>query len=182
MENYREIKKNIYARLYKDGVSKGISKPAKEYGFEDLVIVPYVTVKIDSDEEFASAPVTKEMVKRWGVTEDDVFDDAIDNIDVQIKGMSELLFGMSLPDDPMTVITNTAMFYGAAAVLKAKRELQEKYPNGYVILPSSVHEVLVVEAGTSNLEELKSMVETINADMVSENNKLTDNAYLFEAA
>ena len=50
------------------------------------------------------------------------------------------------------------------------------------ILPSSVHEVLILpDDGNMNAQELKEMVTSINASEVAPEDRLTDNVYHYDA-
>ena len=49
-----------------------------------------------------------------------------------------------------------------------------------LILPSSVHEVLVIpDAGWDDYEELNAMVRAVNRDMVSKEEQLSDHIYRY---
>ena len=52
----------------------------------------------------------------------------------------------------------------------------------FFILPSSIHEVLLVkDDGNVNFTELKNMVEEVNATQVAPEEKLTDSVYHYDS-
>ena len=60
------------------------------------------------------------------------------------------------------------------------KELADKFDSDIYILPSSIHETLLIPAdGEKDAEELKDMVRTINATEVSPEEVLSDNVYVY---
>jgi len=87
------------------------------------------------------------------------------------------------PDKMMLVITNYSRIYGASAILSeaVRDRLRKLFGEKFAILPSSVHECIVV--GFKDEEDLQTyyeMVCEINGSMVKPEEKLTDNVYVFE--
>ena len=89
-----------------------------------------------------------------------------------------------LPDGEMKVLTNTEKFYGAAAIIYGKdkiRDLAEKEGSDIVIIPSSVHECLLLPYDKSlSLELLNVMVNEVNALEVKEEEILSDHVYMYD--
>lgn len=83
---------------------------------------------------------------------------------------------------PMFVLTNKSRSNGAAAILyegeldKIGRQLGEDF----YILPSSVHEVIIVPMSCGhNREELRKMVKEINLKQVAQEEFLSDHVYVY---
>ena len=57
----------------------------------------------------------------------------------------------------------------------------ELFPNGYVVLPSSVHEVIVRELDMDP-DELSKLVQTVNAEQVDPEEQLSNHAYVVNLA
>jgi len=179
----------LRARLYNKKTTADVKRSAKMYGYGDLIIVPYI------DMDGASAKVTKDLVKAYGVTEKTVIDTAIKNTedDFEIKSMREIMKEMMQVDDemfeamfpvgepPMYVITNSKRFYGAISVISAQDKLEELFPDGYAIIPSSVHEVLAIPLSDEVDEQmLKGMIGEVNATEVAAEEVLGSRAYIFK--
>lgn len=198
--NYEEVKGNIKARLYNaEAEIKAIKRSAEPYGFDGLVIVPVIEYgEVADDGTFASTKVTSELIEMWGVTEDEVFEVALANLDYTIttirdilaeslrkNGMPEELIEMMLPPDneamPMWVVTNATKFYGASSVIPATKELIAKFPEGYVALPSSVHEVIIVPKADHDTEDLNDIVRQVNSTVLDDKDYLSDDVYEFTA-
>lgn len=105
-----------------------------------------------------------------------------------MKSFLEELFEEGMEDmeqdaSPMYVLTNESKLNGAAVLFYP--EVQEKIAkqlNGdYFVLPSSVHEVLIVpDQGNMEYQELKDMVNEVNATQVSPDEVLTGEVYSYD--
>lgn len=192
------IMNNVTVRLYgADRETKGIRRDASQYGFEGLIITPVVEMGEVNDGAMATAIITSETLESIGVTEDEMFAAAIKNTKYEIKTMREILISSMFPDgvpenDPMVdmmfppedegtqmyVISTPSRNYGAGAIIPATKELIERFPNGYTVLPSSIHEVIIIpKYGNQNPEAFNYMVREINAEVVAKEDRLSDDIY-----
>ncbi|MDE7286018.1 MAG: hypothetical protein K2N55_04120 [Lachnospiraceae bacterium] len=83
---------------------------------------------------------------------------------------------------PMYVLTNKQKLYGAACMLYpgALKGFAEKINRDFYILPSSVHEVILVPADTdTDREALCEIVTEINRTQVAEEEILADSVYFY---
>lgn len=75
------------------------------------------------------------------------------------------------------VVTNESGFRGASAILDTD-SLRRQLPKGkYVMLPSSIHEVLLYPDDGNDLSDFVKMVTEVNASQVAPNERLADAAY-----
>lgn len=100
--------------------------------------------------------------------------------------MDEMLGQMSegFPEDkiPMYVLTNRQKLYGAACMLYpgVLKDFSEKIGEDIYVLPSSVHEVILVPAGAgADKEALREIVTDINRTQVAEDEVLADSVYYY---
>jgi len=188
LDDFEQVKERLGAKLYNINTSAEVFRNATEYGFDDLIIVPYVLVEKDTDGQ-ATIKVTKDLLERWNVTADEVIDIALEREKANMKVMSMLdtLKEMGLPvdelpplpeEDQQIIVTNKLKVNGAISVLFAKEKLAEYFPNGYIIMPSSIHEVIAV-AYDENVEPYTEMVREVNATQVAPEEQLSDHAYVF---
>lgn len=190
---YEAAKENIKVKLENVNAEQiGVYRSAKEYGFEDLNIVPYVVLSKIGD-GVVSARITEDICRMWGVTATEVINQGIANLDYTIKGMNETLrermrddgmpeelIEIMVPemDERIYVVSNRDLFNGASSIIAAQRELNRRFPQGYFVLPSSKHEVIVVPRQDGfNIDAFKEMVTDINGSQVDEKDRLSDNAY-----
>ena len=96
-------------------------------------------------------------------------EDLWEQIHAQIKGESDTI--------PMYVLSNTSRCQGAACMLypEVLKNFANKIKKDLFILPSSIHEVIILPAMPDmKEEELLSMVTEINATQVEESEVLAD--------
>lgn len=189
IKNFEEAKELLALRLYnvKAKDSYQICRSAESYGFDDLILVPMVKGK-----EW-SCVVSEAILKGWGITEDELFDICINNVkdNVVVRSIKEVLMDLmnieseeeaekaGLEESPMYVISNADGSYGAVATLFAKENLDELFPNGYAILPSSIHETIAVPI-PDEVGIYDSMVNDVNDTQVAAEEILGNKAYLFK--
>lgn len=84
----------------------------------------------------------------------------------------------------MYVLSNDQKLNGAAVILneKAMEDITEKIGGDFYVLPSSIHELLIVpkEEGME-LADLEAMVQEVNATQVAPEDKLSDHVYEYDA-
>lgn len=99
------------------------------------------------------------------------------------KDMATMLFPNQTP---FYVVTNKSEYRGASAILNKKMlsEFGRKYNiNKVVVIPSSIHEMLILSADILELErmeELTKMVQDVNANEVLVKEQLSDRAYILD--
>ena len=82
----------------------------------------------------------------------------------------------------MCVLTNRAMCYGATGILRTDllEKLAQLKETDLYILPSSVHEVILLPAlDCWDVDELRQMVKNVNAGWVDKMEWLSDEVYYY---
>lgn len=185
LNSWDNVKDMIRVKLINKRNTVPVSRSAKARGFSDLIMVPYLTIQVAG--RTGSSVVTDNMIERWGVTKAKVFNQAIKNIPCKVMPLAEQLAEMSGMDaeefdSPFIIVTTPEQTYGAAAIIKAREKLKELCPNGYYVIPSSIHEVLVIPKDVvSGKEELDDMVKEVNMNCLNPTDVLSDRAYEFAA-
>lgn len=141
----------------------------------------------------AGIRVKNSLMELWGATEDELYRTAMENLENEryhIQSMTELLSGMigtalELPEDApkQYVLTNESCRYGAAGMLREDilESFAEQAGGNFYILPSSVHElILVPEIPTISAEGLKEMVKEVNEGEVVREEWLSGNVYYYD--
>ncbi len=129
--------------------------------------------------------VTYPMLQQWTVQDDISIPDLEaaaaqnDGENYSVRKMSEIL---GFPDDStsqMYVVSKANGMFGASAVLDdaVQSRLQDIFPEGFYIIPSSVHEVFAISADTASPDDLAFMVKNINRDQVSEEDRLSNHVF-----
>ena len=82
----------------------------------------------------------------------------------------------------MYVLSNNQRNYGAVSILYEGllKDIGERLQEDYYVLPSSVHEVIIVpESNSPGQEELEHMIVEINETQVEPEEVLSDRAYYY---
>lgn len=161
---------------------------------EDMAVVYRIVV--DHSDNFASVLITDDMMHTWDITKEQLHEDAVSSAmqryPASLRSMREVLADMMgvevemLPDtDEMPLYVATSSPVNGAACLVYEGFLQsiaKKVGGNYYVLPSSIHEFLVVpDSREIDKEALNAMVCDINATEVSVKDKLTDSIYHYNA-
>lgn len=140
--------------------------------------------------------VSYQLMDAMGVTSEKLHQDAIANSvnmrPAKVQKLSKLLAEMmDVPVEtveksapPLLVVTTEDKIKGACAIFyqEMMEQLAKEAGGDFFILPSSVHEVLVMQdKGEMSAEELKDMVTAINGDVAAPADVLTDQVYHYGA-
>lgn len=161
---YIQAKPLLRARLYNRKTKAEVYISAEEYGFDDLIIIPYLEL-----EDRFSIKVTQLMINNWGVTGAEVLQDAMENSKADMKIMKLGLLSL--------LMSNKRSINGAISALFCKEILEEMFPEGYVVIPASIHEMIAFPyVGV----DFSDYVKEVNATQVAEQERLSDKAYVFK--
>ena len=129
-------------------------------------------------------PVTPDILKRFEVSENELYLAALINVkgSVATKPLKDL---MDIPTTiPMIVLSNKELYYGAAAIFASDmlENLCNDLEDDLYILPSSIHECLVVPASSVTYETLTCMVKEVNETQVPDDEILCSHPFFYERA
>lgn len=127
-------------------------------------------------------------MERWGKTPQTLYEEAIENcirmLPPVLKPLSDILEVIQpAGDGDLYLLTNESALYGAAVALypgilqEASRCLGESF----FVLPSSIHEMILLPDNGEDAKELLQIVKEINHTQVAEEEVLTDSVYKFRA-
>lgn len=207
--NYEVAKEHLFIRVSDAERNGELLTGLPHRRVENLAITYHIVAEI-GEEGIGSTPVTNRMLNGFGITEEQLHQDALDNSpkifpakveamssmmdkmmreDMRRAGMTEeeidLYFeNMGLNDpNPLTVVTNEHQTNGAAVLFYPGQmeKLGETVNGDFFILPSSTHEVLILpDDGGMTYQELKAMVMEINSTQVSPEDRLADEVYHYD--
>lgn len=196
--DFDKMKEKIVLKVINTERNLDLLKQVPNLSMEGMGLSVVFYVSLMTGEQSAGILIKNEHLKLWEKTVSDLLTVAEINTNRMhafvVKSISEVLsgaFGFEedlIPDDvpALYVLTDENKAFGACQLyLKDKiREFAEKNNCDVYILPSSIHELLLLRADFPNLEPsyLKEMVCEVNATQVSEEEFLFDGAYKFELA
>lgn len=197
--DFDSVRPFIVHRIINTERNKDFLKDVPHVEFLDLSIVFMAIINgyTNYKDGLASITVTNSHCKIWEIGIDELIFTARQNtprlMPATLKTMDEILMkakASGAEDIPtsaygsnMMVVSNNYGLYGASTMLDKNylRDLSDAFGSNYYILPSSIHEliVLVDNFGTYS-EELKEVVRSINATMVDPVEVLSDSVYYFD--
>ena len=208
--DFDNVKDKIVCKLINEEANRQFLEDKPYTKVEDLAAV-YQILMDKNAESTATITITDNLMDRYGITLEDLNEQALLNMDVlqpySFKGMSETIIEMMagdiardngmdilearemasqmIPDvpDTMFVLTNDTKVNGAAAILNddIRQEIADKVGDFYV-LPSSIHETLIIPKDAGmELRDLEQMVQEVNQTQVAPQERLSDHVYEYDA-
>lgn len=193
LQNYEELKGKFACKLIHRGKSEKLLNDIPYVPWMDLAIVAFVLLEV-SPYGTATVLVRKEHLEIWRLTEAQLFDEAKKNTPIllpyQFCPMRKLLREIcpyavdegEEEEESLYVLSNKLRSFGAASMLYEGilEKVGQKLGENYYILPSSIHEVIVVPESKSPVkQDLEEMVREINETQVEEEEVLSDRVYYF---
>lgn len=166
--------------------------------FLDLAVVYYAAVSVSDILGTGTILIHNRHMTIWGQNEEVLYETALANMrsdgNPLFGNMQNILRsfvpevfdiwekdGLSLNIEAY-ILTNCRKHYGAAEILDKNtlKDISDKIKNDYILLPSSVHEVIVLAADHNmGYGELAEMVKEVNAEEVSAEEYLSDHVYVY---
>ena len=165
--------------------------PHKRISDTDLAIYARI-VLVENEEVRASTIVNHTIANRWKIDTNVLLNEAIVNSmkyePLEIKTLDEILMDMGFPfvgetNSPFYIARTTKKYNGAKILAYPSfcNALKEKFGYSCYILPSSIHELLVMkDDGTISSDALKKMVKNTNDKEVAPHERLSNNVYYFD--
>lgn len=162
-------------------------------GILDLAIVFRVFISED-----ASFLVSKENANALNITVDQLYDAAVKNVHGKYEcvsmcdmlrsmmaekmGVDTDMIPMEQFDNPMHILSSKNRLYGAAALIDKDflQEVSKTIGGNFIIIPSSIHELICLREDY-NENDLNLMINDVNSTVVSQEEKLSDHVYFYNA-
>lgn len=204
MLDFENVKEDISLRLMNTENNQEKLQNRPNETIEDISAT-FVIVVGETSEGLATAPITNEIMNELGVDQETLMETAKANLteqDYSFKSMRDMLVDMMFPEgipenDPMVemmlpseegpqmyVLSNEHNMNGANEIMnqKAMDEIAEKLGGDFIVLPSSVHETIILPMSDDmESKDLDSMIQEINGGVVSPEDKLSDHAFIYDS-
>lgn len=201
--SYDSVRENVVYKLINTEKNRELLEDIPHMEFMDLSIVFQCIISLE-ETGVASILIHNVHMKLWGVAAEDLYAAAKENtgrlLPYEIKSMAEVLYEIREPENPgqaghdgygagsadsvpMYVLSNRNRVEGAACMLYPGliRGFAEKAGNSLYIIPSSVHELLLIPTeNTEEYAEIRSMIREINDTQVSEKEILSYSLYYYD--
>lgn len=192
--DYNSVKSRIFYKLVSFAENKKFLEDAPHIRWHDLAIVFYYALE-DEVMEGASITINRQHMMMWKQNAESLYRIAGRNtrrdmpeLLVSIRELVEDVTGISVQgedDLPMYVLTNKDKRFGASAMLYSKQmeELAESFGCDLLILPSSVHEVLLLpDDHCQEYTFYRQMVSEVNRTQVEPEEVLSFGLYRYSRA
>ena len=197
--DFNKVRDRIIPRLVNQEMNKDILCERPHMPVADLAVTYHVMLD-EFEGNMASVPVGCDLLNVWEKDVSEIHALAIRNmhmctpsIYVPLGAMLEPLLRdkgdedlveLSQADGLMYVLTNRQKLNGAAAVLDPEMagKLTESFGGDSNLIPSSIHEWIVVSAKATDPKSIAEMVKEVNATQVADEDVLSDHAYRFTVA
>lgn len=204
LTDYEAVRPRLTVRLCDPDANREYLKDKPHTPCGELAA--YYRIRVEAGEDMnASAAVTDRQMEAWGITKDQLHEDAVradserspvclyDMVDMLDGGMfsrqPENLFLRDEPVNqgiiPLYVLTNQEKDGGAGVLARdgVLEKLGALIGSDFYLIPSSVHELLLVpDNGTVQVQELESMVRDVNAAQVAPEDLLSDKVQHYDRA
>lgn len=179
-------KENVFVHLVSRKNNKEFLKEVVHVPFLDMEIV--MSVLIQKDEAgIQKTKLTKDLAMQlFGTTEGEEILEVAKKNTVRLFPPTINRIGNFIPlpmedNTGMTVVSNESCINGATAILYngVLKEISDTYGKDIAVLPSSIHEVICLPYDIKSIKFLKEMVADINATVVSIEEVLTNNVYIY---
>lgn len=169
---------------------------------EDLVVLFRIEIPSVIEDQVNLIQVTDKMMESWGMSVQDIYERSLKNMQerdyIKIYTMDSVIGSMMLGteeqevseeileqiENPFLVVTSKNHMNGAVGILDTNklREISEMIGDDLYILPSSIHECLLLPKDKIDIQDLRKMVADINEREVAPEERLSDNVYEYLAA
>lgn len=205
LTNYDSLKEHLAIKLVNTQANRKMLQEMPHENIEDLSAICYVDFPVDSGEGKATLEVRNQHLSIWNIDAKKIFQQARSNTQPVntpiLQSMDEMMLSIfneeghatNLLDenvdfglrshDMLYALTNAEKQYGASMITQPEvlNKLEQLFPEGFYVLPSSVHEVLIVpDNGEMEPKMLGEMVREVNKNEVERQEVLSDRVYSYD--
>ncbi len=183
-ENFNRIRGNIAFELINLRLNAAMLADVVHETVLDLAKV-YIIMTFDRDDLPAITLIKKEMFESWDIGMDELKELANENTERLLPSKILLLEGMFKrnSDIDIYICSNPRQFIGASVMVYKSRPVQNWAKNRHMnilLIPSSIHELLIVEAKDFiGIEKLRDVMEEFNENTNTRSEVLSSNIYRY---
>lgn len=186
-EDFETVKRNLAFRLIGQEKNRELLRNIPHVDFLDLAVIFEVYLGLDGKNAY-SMVITNEDMNVWNMDAEELYRTAKANAPIvkpaSLRGLKEAL-GVRYAEgerEMFYVLTNEPAAYGAAAMLYEGelRKASDQLGGDLVILPSSIHEVLLAPwISKTDSRAMKEIVRRVNKTEVPDEEQLSDQVYRY---
>lgn len=195
---WETVRADVRAKLINAEQNKELLEKIPHRIFMDLAVVYYAVARDHAREDIGTILIYNGHMEMWGQEEENLYQTAMMNmradgeadlatIETVIKRIAPEITFPSVPcnvpwDTRMYILTNCRKRFGAAEILDKKtlRMIADKVGDGFIVLPSSVHETIVLPPrDETEYEWLAAQVREVNDTQVDIEERLSYHVYMY---
>lgn len=195
---WETVQGNVYAKLINAEQNREQLGTIPHRMFLDLAVVYYAAVRDHAKEEVGTILIRREHMEEWGQKEETLYQTAMRNMRADGEAdfacietvVRRILPDITISDEEgkesqgtnMYILTNNRRRFGAAEILDKKtlRMIADQVGDRFIVLPSSVHETIVLPPKEeAEYMRLADMVRIVNNMEVDIEERLSDHVYVY---
>lgn len=190
-ETYEQAAPEIFCKLINYEKNSSLLTQVPHERWLDLAVVYYYQMELSGEE--ATILIRNSHLKQWKITGARLRQDAWDNTLKRMapcwKNLTEILEEAGLKQEdgqesavPVYLLTNTKKCLGAICIRYPRMAefIAGRLKSDYYVLPSSIHECLILPAGGFSGSQLRNMVREINETRLQPQEVLSDQVYFYD--
>ncbi len=197
-KRWETVRENLYPKLINAEQNKELLEKIPHRAFMDLAVVYYAVVRDSAREDIGTILIYNGHMEMWGQEEENLYREAminmrtdgeanlvsIENIIRRVFPYEDISLGLGghQRDIGMYILTNCRKCFGAAEILDKKtlRMIADEVGDRFIILPSSIHETIVLPPkDEKEYGMLKEMVREVNDTQVDVEERLSYHVYMY---
>lgn len=194
LTDFSSLRERIVYKLINANDNSILLSSVPHYRYLDLAIVFYLIVA-EQEEGQMTALIHSEHLNLWNTTLEELSELAQANtprlLPACITPIEEAICQIDpdcfpanpeIPSVNLYVLSNQKGIHGAACILypEVLKQFAEKMEDDLIVLPSSIHEVLLTPASQALPQtELNHMIRSVNASDVPQEDRLSDHVYFY---
>ena len=202
-ESFEEAKPNITLKVLNTAINEAYLEDTARLEYLDLSVVFYCTVIVGTYKHVFCSKISKDLMERWGMNEHMLYDLARRNtprlLGVYLREVKAVIMEMlegadeqvrdslmwALEDQersPMYILSNYTRNSGAGNMFSEGilKSLAEQLGDDLYLIPSSIHEVLVIPVNSRlTRDEVDMMVADVNRTVLRPEDILSDHVYIY---
>lgn len=195
--NWETVQGDIYPKLINAEQNKELLEEIPHRDFMDLAVVYYAVARDSAREDIGTILIYNEHMEMWG-QEENLYQTAMMNmradgeadlatIETVVKCIAPNFIFPAVPGNvprntSMYILTNRSKRFGAAEILDKRtlRMIADKVGDRFIVLPSSVHETIVLPPkDEEEYRRLADMVREVNDTDVDVEERLSYHVYVY---
>ena len=196
--NWETARYSVRAKLVNAARNKGMLENIPHRLFLDLAVVYYALIDGFGGQNIGTVLINNQHMEMWGQNEGNLYEKVItnmrydgnpsfDSLENVVKHILADTGGLwegkkEWNNTGMYILTNHRKRYGASEILDKHtlRVIADVIGDGFIVLPSSVHEVIILRPDSAvEYEKLADMVKEVNDTQVCEEERLSYHVYVY---